>query len=147
MPIFFSLNGGWKLNAIKGDTRLLIHTALGVYVWPRRGDLFSSQDLHVSARHNTPVPLSMENNVFVLHHNASTLANKPDCHYRSCFNYSKLQRINFVQHTRRWPHTECLRDSTVVVIVCLEHRHYALGFVCACVCCCCSCYVTDHSKY
>ena len=59
-----------------------------------------------------------------------------------------LQCITFLPHTRGWRHPDCLPNSMLCVIVCLQHRHYyILGFVRVYVCCCCSCYSTDHSKY
>ena len=62
-------------------------------------------------------------------------------------NCSTLQCIIFLPHTRGWRHTECLRDSMLDVIVCLEHRHWTLGFLCVCVCSCYSCYSTDDNQY
>ena len=120
-----------------------------VFVYPRRGDLGHLRQDRRSERwgkRQTRVPLSMGNNIFVLHHNASTSANKPDCHHRSCFYCSALQRFTFLPHTRRWQHTECLHNSTLDVTVSLEHRHWTLGFLRVCVCCCWSCHSTDHNK-
>ena len=105
----------------------------------------STKDLHISARHKLLFP-SQRENIFVLHHNTSTPTNKPDCHYRSCFNCSALQHITFLLHTRRQCHTECLRDSMSDVIVCLEHRHCTLGLLCVCVCSCYLCYSADDNK-
>ena len=48
---------------------------------------------------------------------------------------------------QRWRHIDCLRNSMLDVIVCLEHRRNTLGFTRVCLCCCCSCYSNDHSKY
>ena len=64
--------------------------------------------------------------------------NKPDCHQRSCFYCSTLQRITFLQHTRGRRHAECLRYSMLNIIVSLEHRYCTLGFLlllflCVCV--------------
>ena len=81
----------------------------------------------------TLVPISMGNNIFVLHHNTSTSTNKPDCHYRSCFYCSALQHITVFPQTRGWCHTERLCNSMLDVTVCLQHRHYTLSLACLCL--------------